>query len=373
MKKILYVLTSLSHKRCYESFVERKDCVQMVAGPKPKITQTIIPEDYRDFKIKNIHYYSNMNELQRLINKFKPNVYVQASLPCIRGLIFPMNCKKVYVSHGMLGNHVKNIIKQAGLDTYVWKGFDLYCGATKTFADWLKSAINLDSNKVLLNAIPQFDIISSPNYCGKYKDKILKSSKNPSAKYIILFVGLCCRDRYDFQDHNEDYFKSVIKLEELAREHNWLVMVKPRQYYPKMMSFLKTKRWGSKYYKKYAQIQKSKYLHFITTTGHIYRYFFADIFITNGCSTVEVEACVAKKPLIIIRTNVRTIKPYDPYRTSEFGSSFNIDNINILEKTIFDILNGKNKTKEQGNMIRSMGLTIDGNMHKRIQDRLVTI
>jgi hypothetical protein len=128
MKKILYVITSLSHKRVFESFVERNDAQQMVMGPHPIITcGGIVPEDYSDFGIKNIKYYSNTLELQKEINIFKPDVYVQASLPIANKLVLPKQCKKVYVSHGMVGKHVKGIIKKAGFDTSVWKGCDLYC------------------------------------------------------------------------------------------------------------------------------------------------------------------------------------------------------------------------------------------------------
>ena len=56
MKRVIYAITSLSHKRVFESFEPRKDMEQMIVGPMPKITnkKMIVPEDYSDFKIKNM-------------------------------------------------------------------------------------------------------------------------------------------------------------------------------------------------------------------------------------------------------------------------------------------------------------------------------
>jgi len=370
MKKILYVLTSLSHKRCYESFVERNDCAQMIAGLKPVITQKIIPEDYSDFNIKNIKFYSNKKDLQGIVNSFRPDIYVQASIPCADGIKLPSGCKKVYLSHGLIGNHVKGIVKSLPGSVPKWRGCDLYCGGTKIFEDWIKYSAKCSSSKILLNAVPQFDLIKSPNYYNSYRDEIISNSRNPHASKVILFAGFCCRERDDFKAHNEDYFKTVIELERLAMKHNWLVMVKPRQYYPKMMKFLKAQKWGNKYYKKYAEIQKSKYLHFITTTGHIYRYFFADIFVLNGCSTIEIEACIAQKPLIAVRTNKLITKDtYDPYNTVSFGAAHEIKRIESLEGCLLNVDFG-DKLVKQKQLIDNMKLTIDGKMHERIQNKL---
>ncbi|KKN36539.1 hypothetical protein LCGC14_0772750, partial [marine sediment metagenome] len=230
MKKVLYVMTSLSHKRVFESFEERPDIDQMILGPEPKITG-IVPEDYSDFKIKKCKTFMHPKEIQVYVDKFKPDVFVQASLPCAKGIKLPQGCKKVYVSHGMIGNYIEKIIKmdKASFNNSVWKGCDLYCGATNIFANWIKYAVKADDSKILLNAIPQLDILYEPRYYNSYRDKVLAKTKYPDAKKVILYVGFCCKDRIDFNSHNEDYFRTVLELEKLARRHNWIIMVKPRQ------------------------------------------------------------------------------------------------------------------------------------------------
>lgn len=370
MKKVIYVLTSLAHKRVFELFVPRDDMKQLIVGPHPIITTNIVPEDYSDFKIRDLKHYSNRKELQDIINKFNPDIYVEASLPIANKLVLPKHCKKVFVSHGMAGNHVKGLIKQIGLNTSVWKGADLYCGASKIFENWVKHVAKVDSSKIFLNAFPQLDILHDPSYYNSYRQSVLSKTKYPDAKKVLLFFGFCCKDRFDFNPHNEDYFKSVIELEKIARENDWLVMVKPRHYFNMMMKFLRTHKWGKKYIKKYSDIQDSKNLHFITTTGHVYRYFFADAIILNGTSTVEIEACAIKKPLFIVRTCLAN--KIDPYNIVNLGAAKRITNMEELGHILCAYFKDGSfhRPDLQEKVIKDMGIMFDGNMHNRLQNKL---
>jgi hypothetical protein len=368
MKKVIYVITSLSHKRSFESFKPSLSLKQLVVGPHPKITSGIVPEDYSDFSLP-VKTYSNKKELQKIVDGFNPDIYVEASLPIANGLSLPKKCKKVYVSHGMVGSHVKGIIKKAGFNTSVWKGCDLYCGATSIFSDWVKHVAKVGEDKILLNAIPQFDIISDKNYYESYRDRVLSKMKiNPDK--VILFVGFCCKNRYDFNQHNEDYFKTSILLEKIARKNNWLVMIKPRQTYSKMIQFLKSHKWGKKYLSDYAKIQNSKHLHFITTNNHIYRYFFVNAIIINGTSTVEIEACVMQKPLFIIQDKCSGC--IDPFGTKLLGAAVDVSDLQELEYCLTEHFDsgGFHMPEKQAELLRKMKISVDGYMYKRIQNKL---
>jgi hypothetical protein len=374
MKKILYFITSLAHKRVFESFEERTDAQQAVLGPNPQITGAgIVPENYNDFKLKNVNFYKNYTDINNFVKKFKPDVLAQASLPVAQNITLPASTKKVYVSHGMVGGHVSGIIKKAGLKTRVWKGCDLYCGATNIFADWVKTAAKVGDEKILTNALPQLDIIHDKNYYESYRERVLKQTNNTRAKKVILFIGFCCKDRYDFVYHNEDYFRAVLSLEKAARQNNWLIMVKPRHTYKNMIKFLRTHRWGIKYIDKYQALQNSKHLHFITTTGHIYRYFFADAFVINGTSTVEIEACAINKPLFVVQTEYQ--HAIDPYGAKASGASFGISDVdelqNYLERCMRD--GSYHNAEAQNKLIKSLGIKFDGMMHKRVQDKLIEL
>jgi hypothetical protein len=191
--------------------------------------------------------------------------------------------------------------------------------------------------------------------------------KSPSK--IILFAGFCCRDRKDFDCHNEDYFKTVIELERLARKNNWLVMVKPRQTHSVMMKFLHSHVWGQKYVDDYTRVHKSEYLHFITTTGHIYRYLFADAIVINGTSTIEVEACAIQKPLFIVRAGCDITDPYDMVGS---GTVVGVVDMEDLQEFLEVFEEGVcHYPDRQRQWFIDHKLTLDGKMHKRIQNKLV--
>jgi hypothetical protein len=380
VKKILYVMTSLSHKRVFESFVVRPDCVQLALGPKAVATSGIVPEDYSDFKI-DVKEYTGPKNIQKTVDEFKPNVYVQADLSAVHMSVkLPKGCKRVYVSHGMVGNHVKSIIKQAKFQTDVWKGCDLYCGGTSVFADWIKHVAKVGDDQILLNALPQLDIIHDSNYYNSYKQKVLSKTKLPNPDKVILFVGFCCKDRFDFDDHNQDYFGTAIHLVKWAEQNNHLIMIKPRHTYSEMIKFLESHAWGKHYIKEYKRIQSSPNAHFITTTGHIYRYFFADAIVVNGCSTVEIEACAIRKPLFLSRTaipelNKMKMPHYDPYNTVTYRAAMGCVDYHELDHCLASCFkDGRYYWPEkQETLITQMGLTFDGQMHKRVQDKLVTL
>lgn len=353
----------------FEKFEERDDVEQIIVGPTPSITGGgIVPEDYSDFGIKNIKFYSSSNDIQCLVNSFSPNVYVQASIPVAKDIKLPKGCKKVYVSHGMVGSHVKGIAKKLG-NMSSWKGCDLYCGATEVFADWIKHVAGVADDKILLNALPQLDILYDKQYYESYRDKVLSRMRIKNPSKIILFAGFCCRDRVDFDCHNEDYFKTVIELDRLARKNNWLVMVKPRQTHSVMMKFLKSHVWGNRYIQPYTDAYKSEHLHFITTTGHIYRYFFADCMVINGTSTIEVEACAIQKPLFIVRTGCDRTDPYDMVGS---GTAVGIVDMEDLQEFLENFEEGLyHYPEKQKQWFINHKLTLDGKMHKRIQSQLV--
>lgn len=368
----MYVIGSLAQKRAFESFRPHAGLDQIMAGPEPFFhgNNKIVPEDYSDFtmKIKTFKDPNNHGELQVIVNSFQPDIYVQSFLPC-RPIKLPDHCKKVYVSHGLIGSHVKGMIKQAGFRTEDWRDFDLYCGAGATFDEWIKKVAKVGDDKILLNALPQFDLLYDKNYYESYRSHVLSMTKNPTAKKVVLFVGFEGKDRIDFDDHNEDYFKTVLELERIARKNNWLIMIKPRHYYDHMIRFLKAHEWGRKYSRDYSGIQNSKYLHFIITTGHIYRYFFADVVALNACSTVEVEACAIQKPLLIVRTKSKD--SYDPYGTINAGAGIRIKDIKNLENCIVDT--SHHNTEKQNMLVENFGITFDGQMAKRIQDKIVSL
>lgn len=364
--KIVYFANSQSHKRVIESFGEISGVKQIIVAPKPKITSNAIVEDYSDCGISNVITYGSIGEAEKIIKDLNPNVVAQTNT---LGIKIPKHIKKAYISHGMIGDHVVPMHKYGTLHT--WKGFDLYCGAVQSFKRWIEHGTGKKQN-ILLNAMPQFDLLYDKQYFYKHKTNILNTTKNPTPRKVILFCGFCCKDRVDFKKHNEDYFKTAIELERISKKHNFLTLIKPRQEHTKMMAFLKHVGWSDRYKQSYNNIRTSKYIHFITTATHIYRYFFADMIICNGCSTTEMEACVANRSLLLVRTQVTPDK-YDPFNTVSSGSGIHVPDIKDLEQTILDNFDNTQRISKQQDLLRKIGLNIDGNAHKRVQEALIQL
>lgn len=371
MKRVAYVLTSPAHRRVFESLVEREDMKQVIIGPEPIVTSNLVPEDYRDFGIKDIRLfrYNDKNSLAKIVNNFKPDVYVQSDLSNLHRYKKPTVKHTVMVHHGAVGNHAVDIAKKLGSDISVWKGFSLYCGANHEFARWSSCIAKASKDQIVINAVPQFDLLNNSQYVNSFRQRVIAKSKFPEAKKVLLFVGFCCKDRIDFNAHNRDYFRAVIELERLARKNDWLVMIKPRHTHTAMINFLKGHRWGKKYIKDYSNLQKSKYLHFITTTGHIYRYFFADTIVVNGSTTVELEACATNSPLVVVRTEVGSQDYFDPYNTIDSGAGIEVTNMSDLENAILNSNKIKNDVRK--NLLNQHGIVVDGKMHVRLQNAIL--
>ena len=381
MKKVLYIITSASHKRCFESFVEHPQLEQMVIGPPPAATR-FVPEDYSGFKLKNIQYTGKdvAGSIIQCVNAFKPDICVQPDLSAIHNTVYAgakHKYKRVYVSHGMIGNHVKDLMKVESFNTSVWHGMDLYCGANNIFAEWIKYVAKVGDEKILLNALPQLDIIHDPDYYNSYRDKVIKKTKHPNAQKVILFMGFCCKDRHDYKAHNADYFRTAIELGKIAKQHNWLVMIKPRQTHDEMLKFLQTHAWGKQFIVDYEALHSNNNVHFIgPSSNHVYRYYFADAFVFNGCSTAEIEVCAIQKPMFIVGTDLKCIQSgYDPYSTVSSGAAVPIPDMLELENDLFGYFNkGKfHRPEKQKELIDKMKISFDGRMYERIQNKLVEL
>lgn len=364
MTKILYFLSFIGHKRAYESLKDIDGVEQVVLGPKPRAIDGML-EDYSRFGISKIITYSDKKEAQRIIDKFNPDIFVRVE--ALDGIIVSKGCKKVLIGHGLIGDHVSKMIL-SGLP-FSGKGADLYCDADGWFERNVKIIDGNTNAKFVQNALPQLDLLHDPDYYTPNRSKIISSSNNSSPEKVILFCGFGCKDRVDFKNHNENYFETIAELERIVEKNNWLVMIKPRQEFKKTMNFLNSTSSLAKYKKIYPSLVKSKNLHFISYDNNVYKYFFADSIVINGCSSIELEACIAGKPLVIVRT--RTKADYDPFKTVFSGAAFEVKRICDLESTIISSLKEKSYIQKQKDLLKSRGMIVDGLAHQRAQSAIL--
>jgi hypothetical protein len=354
MKTVVYFNRSKITSRVFASLVDRDD-----------LDQTIVTTSGGDFNISKVKIFDgDLNKAQKIISKIKPDVLVQTEIP--ERIVVPKITKRIFVNHGIM--HKATNVPLASGGAKVHKKFDLYCGQTKIFGDFVNHIMGGGKHNMLYNVLPQLDLLYT-DYCKSRMGKTL-DQLDFKPNLIILFCVSCCKDIPKFVGHNEDYFETILELNRLATKRNWLVIVKPRYSNDKMIKSASKVSKLSKYVGPYKKILGSKHLVFLSHEDDIYRYLFADVVLLNGTSTFEVESIIAGKPTIMTRINKRNEDFYDPFETISRGAAHCVKKVSDLRQAIEDKVRDQKKQEE---FINWYGIRSDGLAHKRLQDAILKI
>lgn len=376
LKKLIvaYVAFDYRHKRVFSSTTEKDDILQFFIAPRPIIASGyLFNQNYNDVSVRRHIYFDTDDRAGQdaIIKKLQPDLVLDASLTVQPGLGY----KKSYVSHGLIGKHVSSMISSGEIRKVAhWKNNDLYFGATHMFKDFLRQAIGVENKKIVLNAMPQFDLLLDNNEQVKNKKFICNKLNIDFNKKIILFAGFCCAIRSDFSKnhYNEDYFVSSIRLAQLAEANNFLVLIKPRIDFEQTIAFAENQKWWSKYKNEYCALHDNKHVRFLKQKEFIYDFFFADLIALNGLSTLEIEGCIAEKPIFIYRQDMSKCDctDMDYFNTMGSGSANYYSDINVWCNDICTQLTsgGLHSPEKQRALIKNLGLTIDGKMHERVHN-----
>jgi hypothetical protein len=369
---IVYFVSKAEQKRVFQCIEDgyNSEVQQIFLGPTPVMVENSkfkYLEDYSEMKIERKIEFDTLKVAQNIINELDPDIFVCGTLPNFYQIQLPKVCKKVYISHGLIGDHVKTI-KEIKKYSTRWRGCELYCGAGKNFCDFIKF-MNTAKNKykILLNAMPQFDILKDTDSQNMFKNELIEENKIPKADKYILFAGFGGSTRSDFIEHNDDYYRTAIYLDKIAKKNNWFVFIKPRLEPNIDLKFIQENKELNKYIEEYNALWKSENICMIRKCESIYKYFFVDQVVANGCSTVEIETCCVNKPLVIVRT--QSIN-YDPFETVISGAAklVNTDSIDELEKTL--IGDFEQNIICQKKLLESQGISFDGEMSKRVKEAI---
>lgn len=379
MIKIVYVIVDHAYKRVFESFKPRKDCQQFILCKRPVITTNIVPEDYSDFGIKDIFYFDSEKELQKHISSINPDAYVRPEFSTIHSkIILPKKCKKVFVSHGVVAKKMIDVMNEQGLQEKFandWKDNDLYCGATNDFLLWIKS-LGFKNSNILLDALPQIDLVQNKEYFNSYRSKVLKRINKENAEKVLLFFGNRCGEREDYQPYNIDLFDALVELNKICEKNNWVLMVKQKNSIEKTMKFLKNNKYlvSRGYIDRYNKIINNRNIFFITTNSHPYRYFFADSIICSGWgSTIEVDSAAANRPCVVYRPIRKFNTDEDPLKSVKYEAVIKCEDVSTMERDIRLSFDNKILALNQDKYLKEIGISTDGNMHKRITDAILKL
>ncbi len=334
MLKVACIITSNAHKRVFESFKLRPDLEQLVI--------TTCDGDWSAFKLP----INKCPNIQEAITRFQPDTVLQTTLTKYK---LPPNCKRIFVQHGLVPDYASSLAELGEVSFKDWRGFDYITGAG---LNWKSICLKLGYRpEQLIDAMPQFDLLTT-------------NPPRRSVEPTVLFMGFEGKDRSDFQLHNEDYYKTCVTL---GRLKGFQVIIKARHYFNETVTFLQKQSYCSTYLTDYENLAKNPNVMFVTSdNNHIYKHFYADVFVINGCSSAELEACALNKPLLIVKTKIGL--EHDPFASIKLGAAQWIHSENLLN---WAIESPHDLTIQRQALLKHHGIVLDGLHAIRIQELLL--
>ena len=367
MVRILYHLAADQHSRVYRNLYERADIVQALVMPA-KIKHT-------GFKIKTIYRYNKASEVKNILDKFKPDVFMQSSLsrdfePMIkkRGIKFGL------VTHGVVP---KSVECRAIADSDFFRKFDFFCAATRMFKEIVEETNN--DTKVYTNILTQSDILYKKILNrDKIRKDLIRKSKNPKADKLIVLFGHVCSEKHDkLLPYHYGYYKAIVELDKMARKNNWAIYVKPKS--DDDTNFIKRtgKSWAklNNIRNDYLAAIKNNSMVFLRDTVDPYDLYCSDIIICSARTTVETESSMANVPLI--RLWVPSQKVTEAQLSYEYGAidanaAYIVKDMNNLNKAITSLFGDNSELyKKQKVYTGGLGLTFDGKSSLRLVDAII--
>lgn len=362
--KILFWLAKKEHRRVYLSLKQdaRVDIELLV--------HRSIPID--GFQVP-VHRYGS--KISGAIRRIRPDILFQCDTSYMIPLLKEYNIKHGYVNHGIWPHSPNNIGR---VSNEFWMQFDILCGGSNMFKE-LFAKYSPTKALVTTSTLTQFDLLyNNIQNQEKIRQEIIIDSKNPSATKVITLFGHGCKFRKSLNPHNAGYYRAAVRLAKMAEKHNWLVVIKPKT--TKIEPFLMNNHepWANDIRSRYRALCKSKFVKFLHPHDDPYRYFCTDLIVCSARSTIEVEAALARKPLVRIKAPIGTLDDTDALYengTLDFQSAYVVDNIKEMEPVILDALNGDNTAllERQEKFINHLGIIFDGKAHVRLIDHALEV
>lgn len=381
---ILYHMKSIDQVRCFASIPPIDNCRQVIIGPPPSYSNNMM-YGYENCKIKDIVMCNTRLWLNKLIGMLEPSVYVTTTYGKLwgkGGLPIPEKSGRVFIHHGLSNSASIKIFKQHRASPINVRAFDLLCGQGEGFKNLLTHEhIGIDENKIVLNALPQLDLLFNQNF-DEHKDKILTGITNVNNRKVILYAGYGAHDGPDYEGHNKEYFDTLFEIQRIAKKYNFIVLFKSRRLIQNVIGYFKKKKHilgpdtTEEYLSRFEDVINDDNVILFNKQFPIHYLFFADVVILNGYSTIEVEASLAKRPLI----NVNLVKDSminGTFGSAQSGAAVDVIDISDLEQAIINTTENesfiKTITEKQKMYTKNLGINFDGNAGQRVADAIAKL
>ena len=347
--KIAYYLNKEKFSRVLAPFSKVQNCEQLVFK-KPIVNFDSLPT-------KDFYKHS---QLIRGIKEFNPDVLATTSQRFLTTRLADRTpC--VFLNHCILRSG--DYFKDQALGCY--NNFDLLFVATKQCKQTLLDLNILNEKKIITNALPQldllYDVVSNNDF---YRNLICKLVDFNPNRIISVFQ----HNLYQRPDLNKIYYNSIIALANLAERNNWLILVKEKvENSFEYLSKLNAKNDDIlNVFNSFNELKINKHVRFFSNVENPYLCFCADAIVVFNRYSVETEAHLAKKPLIVIENN-KNKENLGELNEIKNSISYIISNENELENLVRHIfLNPESRNKLQEKFIDFLGVSFDGKHSERI-------
>ena len=355
MKKIAYIVRSPKFARVICAMPKIDNTEQVVFYLNNPKTRAVM-SSYKFSLDKFVFFYNSGHDIE-LINKlkvFQPDIIVQTKFVYVRKWRkYIKGAKFVYLFHGFLGKSDARIHGgQIENKRRIYGGFDLYCCGAEMFKKRIDSVT--DSANVVTNALPQLDMLY--NYNDAYV------STNIDQKTILLVCSAFVRE----QDPKE-FLSILMKLFGISRRKQYKLIVKTRfnvglkEIYERIYDNDEpVTREEEQNFSRIDKVMSDENISVVNDGYYIYPLIAsADLVIVHGLTSVEVEAALINKPLIVVNNNPNT---YDEFGVTRFGACIRCRDADDIEEDVIDhmIFNKDCLAANQRNFAKHLGVTVDG-------------
>lgn len=351
MKKIVYFIDSESHYKVFEPFI-KNPCSNFLICPGLK---------YRN--INNAWVYESEKHAKNILNNIKPDVFVQSrGKSALHSFLDNNNIKKVLIGHGVSTNSEKvaQLIKNS---SKVYNSYDMICAGTQKYdkEPYLRNT-SLKDDQIQVTGLSQFDTLFD----------IMKKTKRKEKS--ILFAGgfMLFREGEKYRPR-EEYYKYILYLSNMCSINGWNLIIKPRADDINILKNI-NEGWAKEYVEMYKKLLKNGNIKLVDAGSNIYDYFYSSMVIIDGWSTLEIEACLANIPLIIIDERKNTNdKDSDFIGSVSSGAARLVDCLRDLDETIVELENKKVENimfEGQNKLISDLGIKFDGKTADRIVEAI---
>lgn len=355
--KLAIVMNGTRFLKNFLSYKDRDDIIQTMVAPR-QVENTM-------FNISNIVYYDSVSQISRLIKRIRPNVLLQTSTS-FEGYserFFARPTKKVFVSSGLYAD-CKSVERELFRERKKFKVFDLIVVSSQREKNMFECT-RIPKEKIMVHSLPQFDLINK-EAAYRQKRAVLSYIKFVPEK-IVLFAGERFSAGEDIR-RVKDTYDTIIILSQLAEKNNWVVLIKPKNHM--MTNFIQNnaQEFSNDYLSKFVKAISSKNVKILNVEDVIYYYFFSDVIVDNGGSTVGMEACIANRPFVSV-SDRQTYEEMDIHSTLSSGCGIRSD-IENIEHSIYKALNEHSATK-QNKFLDSIGLKREKNSAQKLVDFII--